>query len=302
MSAVDQFITAIESAGMAPPTTLHDDGKLHRFSPTGKRGDDAGWYVLHLDGVPAGSFGDWRSGESQTWCAKPDRNLSPAERQVVRERIRAAQRLRDAETMRRNDEAASAARAIWEAAALAVVHPYLTAKGVKPHGLRVGRYGNLLVPMRDAGGHLLSLQTIGADGSKRFMAGGQVKGCYHSIGAIKDRLVVCEGYATGATIHEDTGDAVACAFSASNLLPVTQSLRKKYPALAIVIAADDDAHLAVNTGLQSAKIAALSIRAPVVVARHLDRDPTQPCDFNDLHALYGPDAVRACFAELEVPT
>ena len=48
---------------------IEPDGKLRRFDGNGKRGDDSGWYVLHGDAVPAGCFGDWRTGLSQTWRA-----------------------------------------------------------------------------------------------------------------------------------------------------------------------------------------------------------------------------------------
>jgi len=53
--------------------------------------------------------------------------------------------------------------------------------------------------------------------------------------------VVCEGYATGATIHEATGLAVIVAFDAGNLLPVARFFREKKPDWLIVIAADNDA-------------------------------------------------------------
>lgn len=287
MNAINQFITAIASAGMTPPAAIHDDGKLHRFSPTGKRGDDAGWYVLHLDGVPAGSFGDWRSGESQNWCAKSNYDLSDAERQALRERVKVAQRLRDAETARRQTEAAAIALALWEAAAPAVAHPYLTAKGVKPYAIRADSH-QLFVPMRDSGGKLHSLQAISPDGTKRFMPGGKVKGCYHAIGRPTTKLAICEGYATGATIHEDTGHAVAVAFNAGNLLPVAKALRAKYPRITLVVCADDDWATEGNPGLTAATEAARAVGGLMAVPRfgglpRADKDT----DFNDLHRLAG---------------
>ena len=39
-------------------------------------------------------------------------------------------------------------------------------------------------------------------------------------------LVICEGFATGASIHEATGHAVAVAFNAGNLQAVAVALRK----------------------------------------------------------------------------
>ena len=287
MSPIDQFQTAIEAAGMTAPAVINGDGKLYRFSPTGKRGDDAGWYVLHLDGVPAGSFGDWRSGESQTWCAKADHDMTESERQAQRERVKAAQRMRDAETARRHGEAAATALALWEAAAPAVAHPYLATKGVKPFGIRSDGK-QLLVPMRDAAGKLHCLQTIGADGAKRFLLGGRVRGCYLAIGRPSGRLIVCEGYATGATLHEATRDAVAVAFNAGNLQPVAMALRMKYPCLTMVIAADDDWHTPGNPGLSAANQAAAIVGGKVAIPdftglQRGDKDT----DYNDLHRLAG---------------
>ena len=55
-----------------------------------------------------------------------------------------------------------------------------------------------------------------------------------------NQVIVCEGYATGASIHEATGQAVAVAFNAGNLQAVAVALRAKYPCLTITIASDDD--------------------------------------------------------------
>ena len=76
--ATQQFRMAIQYAGLHSPGVIEADGKLHRFSSNGKRGDDAGWYVLYLDGIiPAGAFGDWRSGASQKWRADIELTAPP---------------------------------------------------------------------------------------------------------------------------------------------------------------------------------------------------------------------------------
>lgn len=135
MSAIDQFLSAMEAAGLTPPVPLHADGKLHHSSPVGKRGDDAGWYVLYLDGVPTGVFGNWRTGETQNWCAKAEDDLSNAERQAMRGRIKAAQRMREVEEARMRVESVSNALAVSEDAASAEAHPYLAAEGVRLCGV-----------------------------------------------------------------------------------------------------------------------------------------------------------------------
>ena len=101
--AIEQFRAAIYSAGLSPPEVIEPNGKLHRFASNGKPSDDAGWYVFHDDGIPAGAFGDWRGGLSETWRADIGRKLSliiprwraPAQAHRLRKRA-----LRDAKVNR----------------------------------------------------------------------------------------------------------------------------------------------------------------------------------------------------------
>ena len=289
------FQAAIAATGLTPPEAIHADGLLHRYSATGKRGDTSAWYVLHLDGLAAGVFGCWRAGLTSTWCSKPVDTLSEAERSAHRERIKAMQRQRDAEEKQRQQSEADKARTRWLAADTRCNHPYLARKGVQAHGIR--QDGNtLLVPLRDTAGVLHSLQTITQDGDKRFK--GRMRGCYHPMGRPQGMLVVAEGYATAASIHEATGHAVACAFNAGNLLPVAAALRAKYPALLLVLAADDDHRTEGNPGLAAATAAALAVGGFVVRPQFPADRPPRATDFNDLAALAGLGAVRACFAEL----
>ena len=295
-SVLDQFRAAIKAAGMEPPDTLHADGQLHRFSPTGKRADLAAWYVLHDDGLAAGVYGCWRTGMQATWCSKSDTALTEAERVALREQVRSAQRQRDAEQALRRQQASHTAMQRWTAAAPAVQHPYLLAKGVGAHGLRV-EGGLLLVPLRTTDAALASLQTIYPDGTKRFLPGGRMRGCYHAIGALGAVLVLAEGYATAASIFEATGLPVAVCFNSGNLLPVAAALRAKHPALALLVAADDDHRTDGNPGLHAATAAALAVGGLVVKPQFPSHRPPKATDFNDLAALAGPGAVRACFAE-----
>jgi len=255
---IEQFRAAILAAGLTPPDKIVADGKLHRFSTNGKLRDDSGWYMLHLDGIPAGAFGCWRSGLKSNWCAKADNDMTVAERDAHRERIKALQAQREAEQAQTHHKTSEAAALIWNEATLATGHEYLTRKGIKPHGVKSDGH-HLVIPMRDTSGALHSLQTIAPDGGKRFLPGGRVKGCYHAIGKPDGVLIVCEGYATGASIHEATGHAVAVAFNAGNLRAVAEALRAKYPALRLILAADDDVATQGNPGLTKATEAARAV-------------------------------------------
>ena len=289
---IDEFTQAITAAGLEAPNVIHDDGAIHRFSTNGRRGDASGWYMLHTDGIAAGAFGCWREGLQSTWCAKVDNAMTDAERNAHKLRIKAMKAQRDADVQASQQQASQSAATLWGQAEAASAHPYLARKGVKPHGVKV--FGDkLLIPLRDTAGQLHSLQTIAVDGDKRFHPGGRIKGCYYSIGKPAGVLVVCEGFATGASIHEATGHAVAVAFNAGNLEAVGMALRAKYADLKIIVAADDDHLSEGNPGLAKATAAALAVKGclavPVFAADRLDK----ATDFNDLHQAAGLAAVKA---------
>lgn len=298
MQTVKQFRQAIADAGLTPPDVIHADGQLRRFATNGKISDAAGWYCLHVDNLPAGAFGDWRQGMTHTWCSKDGSTMTQQEREAYRQRMQQIQAQREAEQAQRNESARDRANRMWSESSPAGEHSYLTAKGVQGYGLR--RTGDMLmVPLRDAAGTLHSLQTIGADGQKRFLSGGKVQGCYHAIGQPDGCIVVCEGFATGASIHAATGHAVACAMNAGNLQAVAMALHANYPSLQIVIAADDDHATEGNPGMTAARQAALSVGGMVAVPLFDANRPAKATDFNDLHQAQGLEAVQSVFAELE---
>ena len=294
-TTIDQFQSAIAAAGLAVPELIHGDGTLHRYSTNGKRTDQSGWYVLHDDGdVPAGSFGCWRAGVSSTWCSKDVSSLSPAQQRAHQQRMKAIAQQREADKAQRQHDAATAAAQRWEAAQPAPAdHPYLVRKGIQPHGIKAEGEA-LLIPLRDAATTLHSLQAIGPEGDKRFQPGGRIKGCYFGIGKPRELLIVCEGFATGASIHEATGHAVACAMNAGNLLEVAQALHSKYPRLRLILAADDDAFTDGNPGITKATEAAKAVGANLAKPDFGEQRSVKETDFNDLHQRAGLEAVKAC--------
>lgn len=296
-NALSQFRDAIQSAGVIPPETIEADGTLRRFASNGKRGDDAGWYLLHGDGIPAGCFGDWRTGFTQNWRADIGRTLTAAEETAHRAKVETMRRVRESEEARRKAEAAKKAAVIWSAAQPAPDdHSYLTRKRIKANGSKLHK-GALVIPMR-ADGELHSLQFIGADGGKKYLTGGRVAGCYFSIGNTKGAAALCiaEGFATGATIHEATGYPVAVAFNAGNLLAVAKAMREKFPNLTLIICADDDTATAGNPGLTKATEAARSVGGLLAIPDFGTNRPDKVTDFNDLAAHCELEAVQRTIA------
>jgi len=258
------------------------DGTIHRFRvPDDKPGTLNGWYVLHLDGIASGAFGSWKAGGSSTWSSR--KPADPMEAELIRQRVEQARHQREAEQHQRQQAAAIEAQRLWGTGTPADPHhPYLNAKGCQPHGLRQ-RGDVLLVPLY-LGRVLVNLQRIAADGGKRFLSGGRVKGCYSPIGTLEpgQPLYVCEGWATGATIHEHNGAAVACAMNAGNLLEVGRQLQRHYPDSPLIIAGDDDRQTEGNPGRTAATQAAAVLGCGLVLPPWSGAEPLSLSDFNDL--------------------
>lgn len=158
--------------------------------------------------------------------------------------------------------------------------------------------------MRDADGELWNVERISSDAGtpKKGLFGGRRKGCFHLIGQPQEAgpLVICEGFATGASIREATGYPVAVSFNAGNLQAVALALRAKFPQARLILAADDDwKRTEGNIGMDKATAAAQEVGARLAVPRFPADRPEKATDFNDLHQLHGGEAgleaVRECF-------
>jgi phage/plasmid primase-like uncharacterized protein/KaiC/GvpD/RAD55 family RecA-like ATPase len=269
-----QLIDAMRAAGLEPPDEILMDGKIHRFRSGTKgtpgHGDKPGWYLIFGDGIPAGRFGCWRAGMEITWRADVGRKLTEFEEMAHARRINESKVLREAAQERQHQVASETVEKIWLSGGAAHPdHPYLKRKGIQTHGVRITGDGRLMVPLYDADGTLSTLQYIDEDGGKLYHPGGQTGGKFWMVGSLDEpgTLYVAEGFATAATIHETTDRPVVVAYSASNLVPVTGTLREMYGAIQdIVIVADHD-----NSGVgqryaeqASAKYGARMVMPPIL--------------------------------------
>ncbi len=309
---VEQFAEALRDSGLQLDGSPQMDGQLHRVRAEGDHGAErSGAYRGHLDGRPAGFIQNHRTGVKQNWKAS-----SQAASLDVRDRAQmaaeAAQKRHDRahEREQQAERVAQQVDAIWTAATPIQAHPYLADKGIQSHGLRQDEAGRLLVPVQDADGRLWSVQKIGPDGFKQFQEGGRVEGGHFVIGDARQPgpLLIAEGYATAATLHEMTEMPAIVAFNAGNLLPVAQTYRALNPDRVIYIAGDDDRQRAaeldgqgrpkVNVGRVKAEEAAAAIGSQAVFpsfAPGLDGT-----DWNDLAQMQGrgaaASALRTAFA------
>lgn len=304
--ALDQFRATLIARGIVPPEPIVADGRLHRCDAQGPRGRGDAAYLLHLDGLPAGGMENWRDGQGwQTWRLDLGRILTADERQAMQARAAVASAMRLQEAALRHAAARVRAARIWAVARPALAaHPYLAAKQVPAHDLRV-YCGALVVPVRDAAGLLHGLQFIGPGGSKRFLKGAAVQGHFCTIGELGREVTrtVCivEGYATGASVHAATGNPVLVAFHAGNLIAVARAFRALHPQAGIVVCADDDHATPGNPGVARARLAAMAVNARLAIP---DLGPDRPqgaSDFNDLHRHQGLSAVLTAIQGALVP-
>lgn len=319
---IDSFLSAMRAAGIETDETIIPDGSLHRCHVVGDhRGRRNGWYVLHIDERPAGKFGCYkRNPEGQAWSMKGCKPIPSEELQRIHARQVEQRKARAEQIARQQAAAASRAHELWEAAQPLDddSHPYLKRKNIKGTDVRVSRWEvtdpetgvitvvshcALLVPMYTGPEQLVSLQAIFPDKEnplrrdKDNLRHGQKVGAYHPIGedVVDDTILLCEGFATAATLHEATGHMVLACIDCGNLMHVATMVRQRMPDLRICICADNDQWTTLpfpNPGLTYANKAAAEHKAIVVAPDFGARIDGKPTDFNDLAAVLGLDEVR----------
>jgi phage/plasmid primase-like uncharacterized protein len=299
-----QLLIRIREEGFNPPENLVMDGHIHRFSTNGKKDDDAGWYVAYSDGVPSGKFGDWRSGEEYSFRANIGRQLTMVEELAVKKRMEDAKKEREAELNKKHEQAAVTVQAIWDNCQEADPrHPYLVRKGVKPHGIRMDSKGTLLLPLLNAEGTLATVQYITIDGEKKYHPGGQAGGSGWWLGNLDgaQKVYIAEGFATAATIFEETGRPVVIAYSAGNLMAMGKMVREMLPKAAITFVADNDnpnPKTGENTGIVKAQKAAEAIGAIVVYPPEVGMDAIDyRANGGNLNELLGENRKRMISAD-----
>lgn len=250
------FEEALRSAGLRP-REVAADGRIRRCDTASKPGRRNGWYVLHPDGH--GAWGDWGSGGGEALGHWRDERTQVDASAVARmEEKTRQQRERDRAY---RVQAMRSARVFWTGARpLNRPHKYIADKGLTPLGCAGLRThdGLLVVPVWH-GEWLISVQTITADGTKRFWPGAPVKAGAYVIDRPRAAVtVLCEGLATGLALYQSMKLArVVVCFDAGNILPVVDRLR---PTGSVVIGSDNDhatmARRGFNPGIDKARNAA----------------------------------------------
>lgn len=292
-----EMIDRMTADGFEAPAEMQPDGKFYRFSRNGS--NDSGWAVCWQNAKVSdgtfyyvGMYGDFRTYERFTY--KPEK--ASREDQAVME---GQLKQRQADAQKARDDHQVAVSVVWDnrfkRAAKVGTTPYMLRKGIADlYGACI--YGdNLQVPLRDTKGNLWSMQTIYPDGGKNFAKGGKKKGLFHVIGApLTNETVgfICEGFATGASVHRASGKTVVVAFDAGNLVEVAQELRRDFSGAELTVCGDDDFSKDPNVGREKADKAAMILNSAAIFPVFPD-GIERGTDFNDLHMSCGIAAVTA---------
>jgi phage/plasmid primase-like uncharacterized protein len=316
--AIEQFRSAIRSAGLKPPEVI-EPGKLHRFPTNGERSDDAGWCKLFPD-CEGGVFGDFRSGLSETWQAQREKPFTSAEREAFRQHCEVERRARETEKARRHAEAARSAASIWRTSTPASAsHPYLARKQVEPveslrdidaaEAARILGYapkydeplaGRLLVVPVKVAGDLSTVEFIDEFGHKSGLYGGKKSGGYWAAQSLPDgdgtgiTLMIAEGVATALSAREAIGYTALATLSRGNLKSVASAMRERFPLARLVILAD------LGNGQKDAEEAAQAASAALVLP-NFGEERNGLKDFNDMAVHRGLEAVAECI-QRQAPT
>jgi len=285
--SIEQFRMALIKAGLRPGG-IFSDGRIRRCGTSEKPGSKDAWYVLH-ENAWTGVYGCWNTGVKGKW--RPDQaTIDPKERKRIAQQAREAAIMRQEEEVNRQVQAAQRAQEALEAAKDANYrNRYLRSKKVRPCAGMKADGQDLLLPVMDETGAVISFQRIAPDGAKRFLPDGRTKGGFFPIKGSGDPLFICEGVATGLSIHEASGGTVLCAFSASNLEPVARIVRSRYPERQIILVADNDRvtekRTGRNPGVEAARRAVEAVGGYLVV-------PGPNGDANDFEQKAGLSALR----------
>ena len=297
-----QFLDFLRANNCEPTGNLQlqIDGNIHRYRVQGdKSGETSGAYCLFFDGWPAGWCQNWRNGAAISWHFNRDslnKSISDNEYNALFAQAKAkkAQTLieQEKEYAKQAELSRIACQTLPEAPFVSQ-HPYAVKKKIFSYGLRYQKDGNLLiVPLKNIEGKIVSLQSIDANGVKKFQRGSRTKGAFFSIALdnpeLNSPILIGEGMATISTIYQLTSLPCVAAMNCGNIKAVAEAIKKKFPNNPIIIMADNDHKTANNPGKSAADKAVAELKLNGVIMPEF-KDNQDGTDWNDFFLLHGEE-------------
>lgn len=254
-SNYNDVLSQLVDAGFEISSLRVGTPRMVRCRVKGMRGKP-GWYrlfeVASTGGATliVGSFGVWTGSDPNPVTIDVDKkNFSREQNEALRKRIEADRVRADRQAKELSKRAARHAAIAWGKYSSEGDSPYLTSKGVRGHGVKYTPTSSVVIPLMDTGGRVHGLQFIrtptqaqeaGRPRKEFWPEGMAMMGHFFLIGTPTWIVLIAEGYATAASLHEATGLPVAVAFNANNIPHVARALRKRYRTAYLLLCADDD--------------------------------------------------------------
>ena len=293
------------------------DGELHRYRiHDDKPGQKSGAICIHMDGWAAGFVMDWRKDLRENWKYDisgldiDDEQRAYYNSDEYKKKCEAEHQRKEKERQKYHLEFSERARRLWEKLPEAPKdHPYLQRKNVKAYGLKYDPdTGSLAVPIWRKNGLIFSIQWIpAAEGLyKLFYKGAEISGAFFSIGLEKLKedpkqiILLGEGYATMAKVHELTGKPCVAAMSCHRLQEIAKILHEAYPEATIIITADNDhkteARTDRNPGLLYARLVVQAKLAIGIAAPDFEENESGS-DWDDFALIHGDKYTASVLAD-----
>lgn len=162
-----------------------------------------------------------------------------------------------------------------------------------PENKLVMQRGNLVIPQTNIQGEIRAFETIAYNGRKYALKDAEKKSTMTTLGSLEDGkpIIIAEGYATGATLHENTGQTVVVAFGKNGLLDIAKELRNQYPNSRVYIGADNDHNKEVNAGLIDAAAVQKAVQNVHILVPQFEKGDTGK-DWNDVLVDKGVDELK----------
>lgn len=306
MSDIQEIINLVNEHGFYPDSIVAD-GILKRFKRTPQDKHPDAWCRVFENHTSSGEKfyfylgGDWREPGLEI-KVHSKKKLSTIDKKIIEVQIEETRKEIERERNSLKEKCIKECEQILSSAQEFVETPYTIKKKIKgdfkAKTKLQGSERMLLVPVKTIDDKLVGLQKIYPNGRKFFHPGTAKKGAFHLIGDhINGEAYICEGFATGASLHMATGKPVAVAFDAGNLVSVAKEIRRKYKETKITICGDDDKWTESNPGRKYA-IEAAAIANGEVIFPEFEEPKEGLTDFNDLHIEEGLDKVKETLNKL----
>ncbi len=285
MNSLQDFLSHLSGFGFIVKD--YKEGVFNRCSTTtSKNNKKPAYFIYNISGENTyGMYSDFREGINYYW---------PSEIQIEHKRELVKKMKQDVDV----DLVSLAFTGEYNLCNEVQEHEYLKNKHINVNnlkGLVKSKNDFFVIPVYNLDRQIVGVQTIKEDGAKKFAHDSVCKGSFFEFpNENKNKIVICEGFATGYSLWISLNCTVIIAFSCGNIKPVAIGVQSKYPESKIIIAADNDKpdkqgkKAGIEHALKVKEFVKCEIKLPEIEGE----------DFNDIYRRDGKKGIEKYFYEL----